>query len=134
MWSREADEGPDDRRADRAFRKLVQDCQAILDGQGFRLTSRGGSHTANWVRFSSPAQNAHCQDGTLSVLLAHSPAERAVLAEAYFEDTALRIAIPHRKLLQRYDDARPLPPVLREFVTSVCRAAPGRARGRLMMA
>jgi hypothetical protein len=125
----ESAEGPEDRRTDPLFRDLVQDCQAILDAQGFGLTSRGCCHTANWVRFSCPAQNTLRQDGTLSVLLAHSPGEHAVLADAYFEDTALRIPVPHRKLLQRYDAEHPLPPVMREFVTSVCGWAPSRSRG-----
>ena len=40
-------------------------------------------------------------------------------ADAYFEDTALRIPIPHRKLLQRYGAEDTLPPVMSEFVMSL---------------
>jgi len=119
----QAAKSSDDRRTDSLLRDLVQDCQAILAAQGFELTSRGTSYSGNWVRFSGPARHPVGRAGTLTVLLAHSPGERAVLADAYFEDTEPRIPVPQRKLLQRYDVADTLPPVLREFVTAVSGAA-----------
>jgi hypothetical protein len=109
----------DDRRADPLFRDLVQDCQTSLDPQGFGLASRGTSESANWVRFYCPAQNALQEAGTLMLLLAHSPSGHTFLADAYFEDAALRIRVPHRKLVQRYDAGDALPKLMHQFVTSV---------------
>ena len=91
-----------DQRNDPLLRSLVSQCEPILATHGYQLDKRQHSAEQGWVRFSRPARDPNGRLGTLTVLVAHGRSEAALLIDAYFEDAALGVQTPRRKLVHRY--------------------------------
>lgn len=91
-----------ERRQDLVLRDVVAYCDEVLARQGFVLDGRGSRADRSWVRFSKPGCDLRGHTGLLRLLVAHSSSDRAVLLDAYHEDSLLNIHTPVGKIVHRY--------------------------------
>jgi hypothetical protein len=108
-----------EQRADALLRDLVSECQALLGPYGFKLAGRGGAAEHKWVRLSRQGRDPNGQPGTVQVLVAHAPAQHAVVVDVYFVDASLETQTPRRRLLHRYEAESELARVVQEVAATV---------------
>jgi len=72
-----------DRRHDRLFRALVEQCRVALLNEGYRLTSRGSSEESAWVEFLVQPVWAPGATYTLVLRVMHRRPAHLVRAEMF---------------------------------------------------
>ena len=103
------------------LRELVNRCQRDLEPRGFDLKRRGSSSEHSWVQFRQPGRDDRGHHGAVVLTLAHVRPECALLADAYFVDSALQILTPRGKLVRRYGQDGEPEAVVSELVDAVRR-------------